>query len=142
MPLAPRGIFIAAVALAALVTGILRADLAALFWGSTFVLVSAYGAAGCLLVRRRLARRRTAGPGFLDVTLPAVVPGPGSEAEALVVADLPRAFLPGIGVRVVLEPAWHDRVLGPIGAALGPGESRLRLRFTAARRTHRMWRAT
>jgi len=134
MPHAPRGIFIAAVALAALDTGILRADLAALFWGSTFVLVSAYGAAGCLLVRRRLARRRTAGPGFLDVTLPAVVPGPGSEAEALVVADLPRAFLPGIGVRVVLEPAWHDRVLGPIGAALGPGENRLRLRFTAARR--------
>jgi uncharacterized protein (DUF58 family) len=134
MPLRPRGIFIAAVALAALVAGILRAELAALFWGSTFLLASAYAATGCLLVRRRLARRGKAGPGFLGVTLPASVTGPGAAAEALLAADLPRAFLPGIGVRAVLEPAWHDRTLGPISAALVPGESRLRLPFTAARR--------
>lgn len=134
MPLAPRGIFIAAVALAALVAGIVRADLAALFWGSTFLLASAYAAAGCLLVCRRLARRAASGPGFLDVTLPASVPGPGAAADAAFAADLPRAFLPGIGVRVVLAPAWHDRTLGPIGAALAPGENRLRLAFTAARR--------
>ena len=57
MPLRPRGVFIAAVALAALVAGVVRADLAALFWGSTFLLASAYASAGCLLVRRRLARR-------------------------------------------------------------------------------------
>jgi uncharacterized protein (DUF58 family) len=134
MPLRPRGIFIATVALAALVAGILRADLAALFWGSTFLLASAYAAAGCLLVRRRLARRGKSGPGFLGVRLPTSVTGPGAVAEAQLSADLPRSFLPGIAVRVVLEPAWHDRTLGPISAALVPGENRLRLPFTAARR--------
>jgi len=134
MPLRPRGIFIAAVALAALTAGILRADLAALFWGSTFLLAAAYAATGCLLVRRRLERRRAAGPAFLDVTLPASVAGPGAPAEALLNADLPRAFLPGIGVRVLLAPAWHDRALGPISATLEPGENRLRVPFAAARR--------
>jgi uncharacterized protein (DUF58 family) len=134
MPLRPRGIFIAAVALAVLAVGIVRADLAALFWGSTFLLAAAYAVAGCLLVRRRLARRGRAGPGFLDVTLPASVTGPGAAAEALVSADLPRAFLPGIGVRVALEPAWHDRTLGPVAGALAPGQNRLRLPFSAAQR--------
>jgi uncharacterized protein (DUF58 family) len=134
MPLAPRGIFIAAVALAALIAGILRADLAALFWGSTFLLAAAYAATGCLLVRRRLSRRSRAGPGLLGVRLPASVAGPGAVAEAQLSADLPRGFLPGIGVRAVLEPSWHDRTLGPIGAALAPGENRLRLPFTAGRR--------
>jgi len=134
MPLAPRGAFIAAVALAALALGAARADLAALFWGSAFLLASAYAAAGCLLVRRRLARRMASGPGFLGVTLPASVTGPGAAAEALVSAELPRAFLPGIGVRVELAPAWHDRRLGPVTGALAPGENRLRLPFTAARR--------
>ena len=112
-----------------------RADLAALFWGSTFLLASAYAAIGCLLVRRRLARCMASGPGV-----------PGGDAARLrhgsrappprppVSADLPRAFLPGIEVRVVLAPAWHDRTLGPVAAALAPGVNRLRLPFTAARR--------
>lgn len=134
MPLAPRGLFIAAVALAALAAGIARADLAALFWGATFLLASLYAAAGCRIARRRLARRRDAGPGFLAATLPASVSGPGTAAEAELVADLPRALPPGIGVRVVLAPTWHDRTLGPISAALEAGENRLRLTFVAARR--------
>lgn len=134
MPLAPRGIFIAAVALAALAVGIARADLAALFWGSTFLLASLYAAIGCGIARRRLARRRDAGPGFLVVTLPAAARGPGDLVEAGLVADLPRAVPPGIGVRVVLAPTWHDRALGPLCAALVPGANRLRLPFVAARR--------
>jgi uncharacterized protein (DUF58 family) len=134
MPLRPRGIFIAAVAIAAIVAGAIRADLAALFWGSTFLLAAAYAAAGCLIVRRRLERRRKAGPGFLGVTLPSSVAGPAAAAEAVIAADLPRTFLPGIGARAVLEPSWHDRTLGPVGVALAPGENRLRLKFSAARR--------
>ena len=134
MPLRPRGVFIAAVALAALVAGTLRADLAALFWGSTFLLASLWAAGGCLIVRRRLARRMRAGPGFLGVALPSSVAGPGADAEAAITADLPRAFAPGICVRIVLEPSWHERTLGPAAATLAPGENRLRLRFTASRR--------
>jgi uncharacterized protein (DUF58 family) len=134
MPLRPRGVFIAVVALAALAVGILRADLAALFWGSSFLLAAAYGAAGCLIVNWRLARRRAGGPGLLEVTLPASVAGPGSPAEAEITARLPREFLPGIGVRVVLAPAWHGRTLGPLAAPLEPGARRVRVTFLAGRR--------
>src|SRR5512137_2626852 len=105
MPLRPRGIFIAAVALAAFAAGVVRADLAALFCGSSLLLASAWASAGCLLARRLLVRRSRAGPGFLAVTLPGSVAGPAAAAEALVSADLPRAFPPGVAVRISIEPA-------------------------------------
>jgi hypothetical protein len=73
-PLTVRGLVILALALGLLLEGVLRADLAGLFWGSSFLLFTLYAlAAGHLF---RLAARHSHG---ITVHLPAQGLVPGEE---------------------------------------------------------------
>lgn len=134
MPLRLRGLVLVALAAGAFGLGVARADLAGLFWGSSFLLAALYAGLGALGMRLALARKRAIEPAFLTVTLPPEGLRIGGEGEARVAAVLPRAFAPGFTVRLVVRPVWHDRSLGPITVALAPGKNRAAVPFRAARR--------
>jgi uncharacterized protein (DUF58 family) len=134
VPLTIRGLLLAAAAAAAFAEGILRADLAGLFWGAGFLLVPLYFLAAGHLFRAALKRRSHGRPGFLEVSLPAVVPAPGEEALASVRVKLPRWLPPGLAVRLLLPLTWHDRKLDGVQARLEPGRNERQILFRPDRR--------
>ncbi len=131
-PLTARGALILVLAAGLLAAGIARADLAGLFWGSSFLLVTTYALVAGHLLLFSARRRKTAEsisfhlpPGGLD---------PGHDAEAVVAARLPRAFPPGFSVLLALPLSWHARKIEGIGLQMRPGTSQARAAFHAAHR--------
>lgn len=118
-----RGFFITGLAALALLLGALRADLAGLFWGSSFLLVPLYAIAAGQLLRLALRRRRDSQSGILTVHLPSSGLAPGDEAAAHLRAELPRLFAPGLTVRFHLPLAWQRRRLDSIALGLAPGRT-------------------
>jgi hypothetical protein len=94
IPLSPRGLLLCVLSIAILSIGTARVDLAALFWGSSFLLVSLYAILASHLTRLLLRRRRDIVPGFLSVSLPGTGLSPGDQGEARISVDVPP--LPGI----------------------------------------------
>jgi uncharacterized protein (DUF58 family) len=133
-PLTPQGLVITAAAMALAAAGALRADLAALFWGSSFLLFTLYALAAGHLFRISLLRRRAADPDFASLTLPASGITAGERTEAVAAARLPRAFPPGFTVLLSCPLAWHARRIGTVRTRLAPGESRKLIGFTAEHR--------
>ncbi|HET6449914.1 MAG TPA: DUF58 domain-containing protein [Spirochaetia bacterium] len=128
-PLTIRGLAILLLAAGLLVEGLFRADLAGLFWGSSFLLFTIYALAAGHLFRLAAARSLS-----VSLHLPARGLAPGEEEEAAASARLPRSFPPGFSVRVFLPLAWHGRRITDIRRRLPPGESQCRIPFSAARR--------
>jgi len=133
-PLSPRGLVFLLIASALLAAGLARADLAALFWGSSFLLFTAYSLAAGHLLRLALRRRSAAGSDFLSIRLPSSGLSPGEQAEAQVTALLPRAFPPGFSVRLLYPLSWHEQGILPISARLAPGRNQASVTFRAGRR--------
>jgi uncharacterized protein (DUF58 family) len=134
VPLTFRGAFLAVLAAAAFAEGILRADLAGLFWGASFLLVPLYFLAAGHLLRIALRRRRSSASTVLAVHLAASGLAPGEEATAHVRAELPRWFAPGLTVRLALPLTWKDRRLDEVQARLAPGRNERDIRFAAVQR--------
>ena len=133
-PLTIRGLLILVLSLCILAAGVVRADLAALFWGSSFLLFSAYALAAGHLFRLSLRRRQVSRPELLSLILPAAGIFSNEMTEAHILADLPRSFPPGIGVRLRLPLTWHDRRIDAITARCAPGRSQRSIPFSAKHR--------
>lgn len=133
LPLTLRGLLMLVLSLAALVEGILRTDMAGLFWGSSFLLIVAYAVAGNAFTRALSSRGRK-NPGFLEVHLPVSVLSPGEEAEAHVAVSMPRALLPGFSVIFSLPLSWQERRIETVRAVLSPGANSLVVRFRPEKR--------
>jgi len=132
-PLTIRGLLILALSLLILAAGLVRADLAALFWGSSFLLFSAYALTAGHVSRLSL-RRQVARPELLSVILPAAGIFCDEKTEAHVSVHLPRAFPPGIGVRLRLPLAWHERHIDAVTSRLVPGKNERSIPFSATYR--------
>jgi uncharacterized protein (DUF58 family) len=130
-PLSIRGLAIVILSAIVFTAGLIRADLAALFWGSSFLLFSAYAVSAGHVLRFALQRRRATGPDFLSLILPAAGIFPKEKTEAQLSARLPRSFPPGFGVRLSLPLSWHDRRIGAIASRLAPGGNQVSIPFTA-----------
>jgi uncharacterized protein (DUF58 family) len=133
-PLTLPGLLLAAVAAAALVEGIFRADLAGLFWGAGFLLVVAYFLAAGLVIRARLSRAHRRRPGFLRISLPPVVQAPGEEASAHLRIEIPRLLLPGLTTRLALPLSWNAHGMDCVQARLRPGRNETAIAFRPPRR--------
>jgi uncharacterized protein (DUF58 family) len=131
-PLTPRGLVIFVLAAGLLGIGIARADLAGLFWGSSFLLFTLYALAAGHLFRLAVRRRRTADS--IKFHLPTTGLLPGDENEAVVAAHLPRSFPPGLSVHLALPFSWHTRRIDGIRLRMPPGTSQTRLTFRAIHR--------
>jgi uncharacterized protein (DUF58 family) len=134
VPLTARGLALVIIAAVALLVGVLRTDLAALFWGASFLLFAVFALIAGHLFRAVLRRRGRRTVEFLSVILPSAGVFAGEQAEALVSADLPRRFPPGFAARVSLPLAWHDRRIDTVGLRLSHGKSQGRVAFTAEHR--------
>jgi uncharacterized protein (DUF58 family) len=121
LPLSPRGALILVLAGGLLGLGVLRSDLAALFWGASFLLFILYAIVAGHLFRIAVARRGAADPGFLSLLLPAHAAVVGEEAEAVVSHRLPRGLPPGFVV--------HDETI-----LAGDAARRISLRIPLPRR--------
>ena len=128
-PLTLRGFGILLLSSVLLAAGVLRVDLAALFWGSSFLLFTFYSLLVGHIFRLSLRRRRTRTPDFLSFILPAEGVQRGEEAQAHAAARLPRAFPPGFSVHLSLPLAWHERRIDSVSLRLPPGESRRQIIF-------------
>jgi uncharacterized protein (DUF58 family) len=128
-PLTIRGVVILVLAAGLLAEGVFRADLAGLFWGSSFLLFTLYAlAAGHVFL---LAARRSHG---VSVHVPASGLFPGEEGEAVAAARLPRAFPPGFSVHLFLPLQWQERRIRGIRRRMPPGASDASVVFKAPHR--------
>lgn len=132
-PVTGRGAFLLAVSAAVLAVGVLRVDLAALFWGAAFLLLCLYGTVGGAVFRLLLGRAVRSAPSFLTVLLSPPCLAVGEEGAAAIRAVLPRAFVPGFTVRLLLPLSWHGRSLD-VAVPLAPGGNDCRTAFRAPRR--------
>ncbi len=134
-PLSPRGLAILLIACAVLAVGVARADLAGLFWGSSFLLYTLYALLAGHLFRLSLRRRRISLPeDALRIDLQAAGLEPGEDSEAVVSSQLPRAFPPGFSVHLSLPLSWHERRIDGIRARLPGGSQVTRVSFRAGYR--------
>ena len=133
-PLSLRGLLVTTLSAGILVEGVVRADLAALFWGSSFLLYAAYAVVASHLLRFSLRRRHAADTDSLSIILPSVGISPGEPAEAHLSARLPRAFPPGFAVRFSLPLAWQERSIDSVAARLDRGAVNKRIAFVAPHR--------
>lgn len=133
-PLTLRGLCILLLSATLLAAGVVRADLAALFWGSSFLLFTLYSLIVGHVFRLSLRRRRTRAPDFLSCVLPANGVPPGETAEAHAAVLLPRAFPPGFSVRLSLPLVWHERRIDSVAVRLSPGDNRPTVAFSPLQR--------
>ncbi len=134
LPFTGRGLALSVVAGGLLSAGLARADLAALFWGASFLLYAAYALAAshvCVFLLKRALKAR---PDFLSVILPPEGLAPGDQGAASIAARLPRVLAPGFAARFDLPLSWHERSGPPISCRLGPGRTEREMPFRAARR--------
>ncbi len=134
LPLSARGLALSVVAAGLLAAGLARADLAALFWGASFLLYAAYAVAAGHLCMLLLRRARAAQPDFLSVILPPAGLSPGDACDVRVLARLPRVLAPGFVVRFRLPLFWHERSVQSIACRLGPGTTERSIPFQAMKR--------
>jgi uncharacterized protein (DUF58 family) len=130
-PLTLRGLLLTVLAAGLLSAGLLRADLAALFWGSSFLLYTVYVLAGSHLFRLVLMRRSRRVLDMVSVVLPPSGVFPGEELDARVETQLPRRSPPGFSVYVRLPLAWQERKIDTLAARMSPGTSTRAVRFRA-----------
>ena len=130
-PLTLRGVLLALLAAGLLLAGLARADLAALFWGSSFLLYTAYVLAAGHFFRLALLRRSRRVQDMVSFVLPPAGVFPGEEVEGRVETRLPRGGPPGFSVRVRLPLAWGARKIDALSAAMAPGTTARVVRFRA-----------
>ncbi len=134
LPFTLRGLLFTVLAAGILAAGVLRADLAALFWGASFLLFAVYALAGSHVLRLSLLARSARDREMISVVLPSAGLFPGEQAEAHISARLPRAGPPGFSTHLALPLAWHERTIDAVTARMAPGTSSRVVRFSPRHR--------
>ncbi|MBN1699028.1 MAG: DUF58 domain-containing protein [Spirochaetales bacterium] len=130
IPLTGRGLFFFLLSGAILIAGILRADLAALFWGCGFYLLALYSLVGNHLsksIARRFLKTHL-NPATFTLSSNGIFPK--TETWAEIKAEMPSFFIPGFTVRANIALHWQDRIPLLISAFLTPGINKETIGFT------------
>jgi uncharacterized protein (DUF58 family) len=130
-PFTLRGLLFTVLAGCLLAAGVIRADLAALFWGASFLLYACYALVGSHILRLSLLARYARDREMVSIVLPSEGLFPGEEVEAKIEARLPRGRPPGFLVHVRLPLQWQERRMDEVSAGLLPGRSSRVVRFSA-----------
>ncbi len=133
-PFSVRGFLLSLLAAVLLAAGLIRSDLASLYWGASFLLYAVYSLLASHATMFFLRRRKSAQPDFLTVILPQSGMNPGDREEAHVSARLPRAMAPGFLVRFSLPLSWHDRSVDSVSCRLRAGTTERTVPFSVAAR--------
>jgi uncharacterized protein (DUF58 family) len=109
IPLTARGLVFILLACGLFVTGILRADLASLFWGCGFLSLVLYALAGNLVFARMLRSYFASHPDSVNAFITRDGVFPGEEVGGELATSLPAFFVPGFGVRIRMSLAFQSR---------------------------------
>ncbi len=82
LPLTRRGLLLLCLSLLLLGLGVARADMAGIFWGSSFLLACLYAVAGGHITRL-LSARSARSPGAFEILLSVAALSPGASANVL-----------------------------------------------------------
>jgi len=107
LPLSVRGALFLIGSLFMITAGVLRKDLAALFWGGSFLLFLIYTVAGNHLERIHLSKNLT--PESLNLKLPTKGVFPGDTVEAVLKTRLGSPSLPGFAYALETQLRWKNR---------------------------------
>lgn len=107
LPLSMRGALFLIGSLLMIIEGILRKDLAGLYWGGSFLLFLLYTVAGNHLERNRLSRNMTSES--LNLKLPTRGVFPGDTVEAVLKTRLGSSSLPGFAIALETQLRWKNR---------------------------------
>ena len=133
-PFSLRGLILFLLAAILLAAGLVRSDLASLYWGASFLLYALYSLLASHATVLFLTRRKSMQPDFLTAILPQSDMSPGDEGEAHVFARLPRAVAPGFIVLFSLPLSWHDRSVDSVACRLGAGTTERTVLFSVPAR--------
>ena len=120
-PFTARGLLFLLVSAALFVIGVVRADLAALFWGCGFLLLSLYGFFGSHIFSLLIRRALVTGNASAEIRLPSSGVFAGEEAAAVVSTSIPAFFLPGFHLILSVDLQWKPRRQLAAQAVLSPG---------------------
>ena len=112
--------------------GIVRKDLAALFWGASFLLFVLYTLLGNHLDRLFALRKLTSEA--VDLKLPAKGVFPGDKAEAYMRVSLPALKIPGFSHRFLAVLRWKQRKPLVLQKKITGGENSGPIQFTPGQR--------
>lgn len=118
---------------AALLTGLLRFELALLLWGGGFFFLLVYTWIAHLVVRVSVSRTVLSGAEHFDLSLPAEEVYAGREVRAHLRALLPAVILPVFHVTFKTRLSWHTREC-VISGSLKPGMNEGFFTFLPAKR--------
>ena len=133
-PLTRRGLLFLIASVLMIALGLARKDLAALFWGSSFLVILAYSLLGNTIHRFVLKNRLDVAG--LELRLPARGVFPGDPVEAGITADLPLPLIPGFSFCFLSVLTWRDRKPLVLRQSLTPGENRKTIVFRPQERGH------
>ncbi|MBN2531270.1 MAG: DUF58 domain-containing protein [Spirochaetales bacterium] len=129
-PFTFKGFFFFCLSFFFFLTGIFRADLAALFWGCSFLLLTLYAFSGnhifTILIKRFLRNHpQSINFYFSESGIPE-----GSASSAHIKIQLPPFFMPGFSVNLSLTFHWQTRKPVLLAVRLLPGENSAEIPFT------------
>lgn len=134
LPLSFRGAVMAVASLVYLVQGILRADLAGIFWGSGFFLMALLSVVGNLIymiILRSFAVKQRI---LADLKLASQGVFPGELSQAHHKIELPGFAVPGFSLLARIKLYWQGREPLVLKGPLAPGLNRYSLDFSVPHR--------
>ncbi len=133
LPFSPKGWAFLAAAAALATLGLLRSELAVLFWGAAFGLSAVLSAAGTLVTHAVVSRRTRGGSTGTAVALEPPRVRESSDARLRLQVPLPHRRIPGIRLYVVARLEWNGRRLSQT-AFVSPGAQELAVPIDTSRR--------
>ncbi|MBN1413440.1 MAG: DUF58 domain-containing protein [Spirochaetales bacterium] len=129
LPLTLRGLFFLVLSLAILLLGIFRADLASLFWGTSFLSLCVYALIGNHFFRALSRRHFISNPAACNLSLPVKGIFPGNKVVCDITVEYLSFFIPGFSARVRVDLCWPDRPVFSLNACLKPGPNTIAIPF-------------
>jgi hypothetical protein len=133
-PITGRGIFFLFLSAGLFIEGIIRADLASLFWGCGFLALTLYSFVGNHIFTGMIRSFFSRHPQAVNIYFPREPIFPGHEASGECKADLPSFFVPGFSIRLKIHLTFHSREPVVIGCRLVPGLNKKPIRIIPRRR--------
>jgi uncharacterized protein (DUF58 family) len=124
VPFTGRGIFFLLLASGLFTLGVIRADLASLFWGCGFLALVFYSLIGNKILNGIVRRYLVRHPDSLDITIPRDGVFPGQYVSGDIKAMLPGFFIPGFSLTLRLVFSFPARKPIRISQTLAPGKNK------------------
>lgn len=134
LPLTKRGIVFFLLSILIFFLGLLRADLAARFWGSGLFLICCYQVIANIIFHKITKKHIKTNPDSLKISLPATGLFANQNQDIILDIALGRLFFPGLITRLKIILIFQKNRTMEITTTLNPGKNRKSLALKAKKR--------